>query len=398
MRRRSPDPDLRRDLDELEAALAGTPDADPILAALVADARAARPQPPPAFTAALDERAAHGFVSPSATSAAAGADGGRPGASGAPVPPPRSGGRRWRLTAPVMGVAAASLLALAVGVAVIRGGGNDATAPAPRSADAEGGARPAERAAGAAPDAAAPNVAAPEPGPADTAPQERTRRVERRATLALGVPRNEIGDVAADVLRVTNAAGGIVASSSVADGTDGDAGASFDLRIPSSRLEPTLARLSELGTVQTRTQSSLDITSAFVAPRERLQDARAERAALLRALAKADTPNETASIRARLRVARQEIAAARADLRRLAQRTNFSAVSVTLEPQDAGAAAPGPWTPGDALDDAARILRTAGAAVLLAVVLGLPVAVVAGLGWIGARAVRRRRRDRALAA
>jgi pyruvate/2-oxoglutarate dehydrogenase complex dihydrolipoamide dehydrogenase (E3) component len=54
--------------------------------------------------------------------------------------------------------------------------------------------------------------------------------------------------------------------------------------------------------VRTRTQSSLDITASFVAPRDRLQEARAERQALLRALAKADTVNRLMSSGGRVRV------------------------------------------------------------------------------------------------
>lgn len=385
MRRRDPAPEILRELDALEAALAGAPGADPELAALVADARAARPRPAPAFAASLDARAARGFAPAEQPETAAGATA-RPGPA-----------RGRRIPAPALGIAAASLLSLGVGAAVLAGGGRDEpVAPTPAASDGTG---QAESAAGAATGADAPaqGVVPPEPRPTDSAPQERTRRVERRATLALGVPRARIDDVAADVLRITDAAGGIVASSTVADGAGGTAGATFDLRIPAARLEATLARLSELGTVRTRTQSSLDITSSFVGPRDRLQEARAERQALLRALAKADTANETASIKARLRVAGQEIAAARTELRQLAQRADYSAVSLTLEPRrDAGGAA-GPWTPKDALRDAAGILRYAAGVLLLGLAIGLPLALLAGLGYAGARAVRRRRRHRALA-
>lgn len=387
MRRRDPAPDILRELDALEAALAGAPGADPELAALVADARAARPRPAPAFTAALDAQASRGFAPADANPAAA-----APG-------PSRAGRPRWgRIPAPALGIAAASLLALGVGAAVLAGGSQDAaTEPAPAGAGPAATKAESGATGGSGADTPALGVVPPEPGPTDSAPQERTRRVERHAALTLGIPRSRIDDAAADVMRITDAAGGIVASSTVADGTAGTAGATFDLRIPAARLEATLARLSELGTVRTRTQSSLDITSSFVAPRDRLQEARAERQALLRALAKADTANETASIKARLRVAGQEIAAARSELRQLAQRANYSAVSLTLEPRREAGAAGGPWTPKDALRDAAGILRYAAGVLLLGLAIGLPLAMLVGLGYAGARAVRRRRRHRALA-
>src|SRR3954449_10016694 len=58
MRRRDalPDPEVVHGLRQLPAALAGEPTADPDLALLVADVRAARPEPSAAFLAAVDAR------------------------------------------------------------------------------------------------------------------------------------------------------------------------------------------------------------------------------------------------------------------------------------------------------------------------------------------------------
>ena len=69
--------------------------------------------------------------------------------------------------------------------------------------------------------------------------------------------------------------------------------ASFTLRIPSRRLEDALKRLSALASVASLSQSSDDITAAFVSARDRLDDARAERKALLRALARAISPERS---------------------------------------------------------------------------------------------------------
>ena len=63
------------------------------------------------------------------------------------------------------------------------------------------------------------------------------------------------------------------------------------------------------------------------------RDARTERESLLRQLAAADTVNETESIRARLDIVSQEIAAARTSLRRVNNRANFANVSVALVPR-----------------------------------------------------------------
>ncbi|MCW3040179.1 MAG: hypothetical protein JWM31_2084, partial [Solirubrobacterales bacterium] len=55
------DPLLARELADLEAALAGTPTADPLLSALVREVREDAATPSPAFRSRLDERAAAGF-------------------------------------------------------------------------------------------------------------------------------------------------------------------------------------------------------------------------------------------------------------------------------------------------------------------------------------------------
>ena len=88
-----------------------------------------------------------------------------------------------------------------------------------------------------------------------------------------------------------------------------------------------VADLSELAHVRSRTQDARDITAEFTSPRRRLADALAERRGLLRQLARADTPNETAAIRARLRAVNRRIDRAQAELRRLRERVAFAAVT-----------------------------------------------------------------------
>src|SRR6185503_8551766 len=107
--------------------------------------------------------------------------------------------------------------------------------------------------------------------------------------------------VADGVIRVTDRHGGFVLSSSVSAGEGAKAGASLDVRIPSDRLQAAVADLSELAHVRSRTQAARDVTAEFSSPRRRLADALAERRGLLRQLAQAVTPNQTAAVRARLR-------------------------------------------------------------------------------------------------
>ena len=151
-----------------------------------------------------------------------------------------------------------------------------------------------------------------------------------------------------------------------------------------------------LGRVRDLTRESLDITAQVVSARDRLTDARTERESLLRQLANADTLNETESIRARLAIVSQEIAAARNSLRRVNNRANFADVSVQLVPRGGDDADEGAWTPGDAFDDALRVLEVAAGVAVIAAAVLLPLLIAWLLGWLATRGVTRRRRERAL--
>jgi hypothetical protein len=225
----------------------------------------------------------------------------------------------------------------------------------------------------------------------------RARKVERSAAITLGAPAREVGDVADGVVRVTDSVGGFVANSSVYSAAGSEAHATFELRIPTARLPRALADLSRLAHVRERSQSAADITAQAVSAADRLQEARKERQSLLRQLGRAVTLNETESIKARLRLVNRRIAAARASVRRVSNRANFANVSVSVVADAGSGAAPGgSWTPRDAFGDAVRVLEVAAGVFLIAMALLIPLALVAGLGWLAGRVAVRRRRERAL--
>ena len=178
-----------------------------------------------------------------------------------------------------------------------------------------------------------------------------------------------------------------------------DGRATFTLRFASNRLDDALAELSRLADVRSRNQASDDITSSYVDARERLEDARTERRSLLRSLAKAQTPNETSSIRRRLRIVSGQIASAKAAVARVNSRASNATVAVTIEGDDNSAAGDdegGVWTPADAFDDAVRILEVAAGVVLIALALGLPLGLLVAALWLAARVASRRRREAVL--
>jgi hypothetical protein len=363
------------------------------------------PRPDRGWASGLDARAAAGFPRPSRPSPWARLKGLRP------------------VLLPAMGVATALLVVVALASMDLssdegQGGGGGASmaqteqsepAPSGGAGEASSGgggelrsqARP-NPSSGSADDAGtsiAPTPAVPPPtgGGSPRSDGRDARKQERSAALTLATERRQIERVGDGIVRVTDAAGGFVASSNVSGGAA--AGGSFELRIPANRLQRTLAELSRLAHVRERSQASRDITAESVTARERLRESRREREGLLRALARAVTLNETQSIKARLRSVNASIASARASVRRVDNRAAYANVSVSLVAQDAGFAAPGDdgrWTPGDAFGDAVRVLEVAAGIALIVLAIALPLALLAGLAVAASRVAGRRRRERAL--
>ncbi|MCW3046344.1 MAG: hypothetical protein JWO74_628 [Solirubrobacterales bacterium] len=374
------DPLVAEELERLDAALAGSADADPGLEALVRDVRAEAPEMTPAFRGALDDRVRAGF--------------------------PRARRFAWRpsrtLLVPALGAAATLLIAVAViGLAGGGGGpgGSGGTGKASSSAGTVSGAAPG--AASAAPpvtrESAVPQKSAPVAPPLPLTGGASGRQVERAAQLTLTSAPADVQDVADGVIRTAGALGGYVETSQISSSDQGG-GASLRLRVPSARLDDAIARLSELAHVGSLTRASTDITAPVVSATSRLGDARAERDALLRALGKATTDREIASLRERLRLNRSQIAALEGELAGLRRRANMATVDVTVEGTGpkAGAGTGGAWTPKDALHDALRVLEVAAGVTLVACAVLVPLALLAALGALAARGLRRRRRDAAL--
>ena len=256
-----------------------------------------------------------------------------------------------------------------------------------RTRPASGG---AEGASGAAVQPAPPR------GGGDFAPGER-RRVERLASLVLAAPADRLDRVADGVTTVTDRYRGFVLSSSFATGDDAPDG-SFELRIPARSLQPALRDLAELGEVRSRSQSGADITREFTSAAERLEGARAERRSLLRRLERAGSDSEAEALRRRLDLNAGEVRGLRGQVRELRARTDYAAVSVTLERDggDGGGDGEGDEGLGGAVDDALGSLEESVEIAVRVLGVAIPLGLLAVLTWTGARLARRRRREAAL--
>lgn len=392
-------PEQRQDLEAIDRAIAGEPVQYELreLEELVLDIRATAPEMTPAFAARLEQEVGEGFPTPREPARALS----------------RRPRRRWLLL-PAVGSLAAVLVALLVvfgsetrslserggdaaddDVAAVHG---EEASPAATTARERPGAS-VDQAAGVpaepAPSASPASRAAPPPA---IAPTRSPRKVERSAAIAIQTPEEDFAETTAAVNATVARFGGIVASAQTGE-SDGSGGeATYDLRIPTNRLDRALAALAKLGHVTERSQGLQDITGSFESAQDRLTDARAERRGLLRDLERATTQAQIDSLRAQLRSIGSQISALKGQLASLRRRADLARVDLTVrgtgESTQPGGG--GSWTPGDAAGDAVRVLEVLAGGLLIALAVLVPAGLVGAAVALAVRLHRRRRREAAL--
>jgi vacuolar-type H+-ATPase subunit H len=234
--------------------------------------------------------------------------------------------------------------------------------------------------------------------PAVSAPAGATGRVQQlAASVGLSASAGNVQNVSDGVARVVARDEGYVQQSHVQVQQHGPSEANLTLKVPSARLAAVLAAIARLAPVSSESQSLQDITNAYEAAHQRLADARAERRALLRALAAATTEGQIDSLRERLTQARNAITQDQAAVQSLSQRASTAEIEVTVLGNAAGkAAASEGLTLHRGLHDALRVLTVALIAILIAAAALVPVALVIAALAIARRTWRRYQRERAL--
>ena len=414
------DPEVERELEAIDRALAGEPvDADlAVLAELALELRSERPEPTAEIEAKLDVLAAAGF--PPRASDRLGRLRRRVADASRPL---RERGARRLL--PALGAASVFVVAIGIGISqsgILRGGESATQTVTPQ---AEPGVSAAGGTAGPSGNLThavrhptstiqshrgADTISRPQANFARSGKRAATlgdlsvgpnnRKVAQNVDLGLSTSPDDFRDAADGVLDVVRAHRGFVVRSNVSGGDPGVSGAkqgraNFTLRIPAGELSAAMGDLSDLGHVVSRSDGSIDITNRFVSTRKRIDALTAARDRLLQELGQAVTLTEQQSIRARLRIVQAQLASAHDDLARAQQRVQLVPVSVTIT-ADSKADSGGAWTIGDAFHDAGRVLTvTAGVALVGGAAL-LPFALLAALGAAGRRQWVRRQRNRAL--
>ena len=290
-------------------------------------------EPSPAFAAELDRKVAEGF----------------------PRPPRRR--PAWLRPA----LAGAAVLTVVAVVALSVTGGHDEVS-SPQAA----------------------HLARESPSAALSAAAPLTRRVERDVQLTIAAPHDKLQQTADGIGTVAESHHGFVSSSHVTTG-DSASGGTFELRVPQRELQSTIADLSKLGELRSRSESAQDLTAPYGRSQDRLGNALVERRTL-------KLRRQTPAVRARIAELNATVDHLSARLRNLRTRTSYSTVSVTLEQAKKKHSA----GTGAAFDDAQRILEGMLNFCVRALAVLLPLALLAALAAFGARVMRRRLASRAL--
>ena len=219
------------------------------------------------------------------------------------------------------------------------------------------------------------------------------RDVKHAAEINLLADPTAITADSAKVFRAVHDVDGIVLHSSTTAGTD--AGARFEMLIPSTKLGDALASISAIDEVRYRREASDDITAPTVATGAKLRDSRARIDSLLTQLGGAETESEREVIEIQLRTERRQAVALRSQLARLHRQVQYSRVQVRIE-SDSEKSSGGAWGIGDAFHDAGRILGIAAGVALVGLAVIAPLALLCLLAWLARRLWLRTSRERAL--
>jgi len=225
----------------------------------------------------------------------------------------------------------------------------------------------------------------------------RHRDVERSAEITLGAEPDDVADDAAKVFEAVHAHDGIVMRSSTHEGKAGEAGATFELLIPSAKLGDALAAFSQIDAVRSRHEATADITAPTVSAAELLKESRARIDSLLGQLEEAETESEREAIEVELQHERRHASRLAAQLDHLHRRADFSRVYLRIATGESNeSSGGGAWGVDDALGDAGHILAVAAAVAVVALAILGPIALIAFLAWLTHRAWVRRERRRVL--
>ncbi|MSO94395.1 MAG: DUF4349 domain-containing protein [Thermoleophilia bacterium] len=226
---------------------------------------------------------------------------------------------------------------------------------------------------------------------ADTAvPAPTSGRAERySAQLTLSV--NDIDALSAatqQALRITRDLGGYLVTASYATTDSGTS--SLTLKVPTANVQQAIVRLSGLGKIVAQQVQIYDLQGQVD---ELTKRENALRLQIIRLSARLATTDLDAETRATLEVRRAAASSALAQVRGASAQVNaearFATIALMMQTTQSSAAVPVPSRFDNAFGRAVEILAVEAMVVLYALVIVGPLALLALLGWLTRRALRR---------
>ena len=224
------------------------------------------------------------------------------------------------------------------------------------------------------------------------------RAVRYSAQLTLAVKNlDALSDATQQALRITRDLGGYLVTASYATSDTGVS--SLTVKVPTARVQDAIAELSGLGKIVAQ-QVQIDDLQGQVDELTQRENMLRERIARLSARLSTTTLNaETrATLEARRDAARSELARIRTATAQVNAEAHYATIQLSLQTQQSALvpAVPSRWD--RALDRAGEILAVEASAVLYALVVLGPIALVALAWWLVRRGLRRRQDEQLLSA
>ncbi|MEA3076041.1 MAG: hypothetical protein QOF60_949 [Actinomycetota bacterium] len=212
-------------------------------------------------------------------------------------------------------------------------------------------------------------------------------KIVKTGSLSVEVKKGAFSSAFSQVATIAANNGGFVSSSSSSSSATG----TVVLRIPADRFDDARRQLADLGKVTNEDLKGEDMGGTLADLHARLENLGTQEAAIRLIMGKAKTIGETIQVQDQLSQVREQIERLTSEQARLTDAVAFSTITVSVsEPGVAVVEAPKARSPlatswGRALHGAEAIA----AGLIVALGYLLPLAVVAGLGWLIARRARR---------
>lgn len=171
---------------------------------------------------------------------------------------------------------------------------------------------------------------------------------------------------------------------------EGDRQVDVTLRVPADAFDEVMAKVAKLGTVQSRTVDSEDVTDQVVDLQGRLENARASSERLRALLAKAENIENIAALEDRLTQREAEIEQISGQLEVIGNDVKYATVRATFTEKDQPQVSDDLPGPVQALKAGGVAFITVVLGLLAALAFALPFLVVAVVAWMGYRRWRRR--------